>query len=224
MALHVFPVKSCAGSSLSSSRVSSAGLEFDRQWMVMRGRTVLTQAREPRLAQIKARLELGRRVMVLSCPGLEDIEVTLEVRGETSGLTGGVCLGKVCGEEVEGEDCGEAVSDWLEAALGLSDLRLVRSVRRRSARLSLANDSSCLLVSQASLAQLAREVRERCARLGEDSDQFSEQSLAARFRANILVSADQPFLEETWQHFTAGGSSKCPLLSFHFFTSMSGKI
>ena len=72
--LYVFPVKSCGGSSLSSSRVSRAGLEFDRQWMVMRGRTVLTQAREPRLAQIKARVELARRVLVLSCPGLQDIE------------------------------------------------------------------------------------------------------------------------------------------------------
>ena len=41
--LYVFPVKSCGGSSLTSSRVSSAGLEFDRQWMVMQGRTVLTQ-------------------------------------------------------------------------------------------------------------------------------------------------------------------------------------
>ena len=72
--LYVFPVKSCGGSSLSSSRVTSGGLEFDRQWMVMRGRTVLTQAREPMLAQIKARVELARRVLVLSCPGLQDIE------------------------------------------------------------------------------------------------------------------------------------------------------
>ena len=71
----MFPVKSCGGSSLTSSRVSSAGLEFDRQWMVMRGRTVLTQAREPRLAQIKARVEPARRVLVLTCPGLQDIEV-----------------------------------------------------------------------------------------------------------------------------------------------------
>ena len=41
--LYVFPVKSCGGSSLTSSSVSSAGLEFDRQWMLMQGRTVLTQ-------------------------------------------------------------------------------------------------------------------------------------------------------------------------------------
>ena len=206
VALYVFPVKSCAGFSLSSSRVSSAGLEFDRQWMVMRGRTVLTQAREPRLAQIRARLELARRVLLLSSPGLRDIEVSLEAGGGGGRLTGAVCLGKICGEEVEGEDCGQAVSDWLEDVLGLSDLRLVRSVRRSSARLSLANDSSCLLVSQASLALLAGEVRGRCARLGEDPDQFTELSLTARFRANIVVSGgDQPFMEETWQQFTAGG-------------------
>ena len=122
-----------------------------------------------------------------------------------AGLTGGVCLGKICGEEVEGEDCGQEVSDWLEEALGLDDLKLVRSVRRKSARLSLANDSSCLLVSQASVALLTREVRDRCTQLGEDLEQFTELSLTQRFRANIIVSAGQPFLEETWATFTAGG-------------------
>ena len=79
---------------------------------------------------------------------------------------------------------------------------------RQSARLSLANDSSCLLVSQASVALLAREVRERCDQLGEDWDQFTELSLTQRFRANIVVSAGQPFLEETWAHFTAGGRTE----------------
>ena len=113
--LYVFPVKSCGGSSLSSSLVSEAGLEWDRQWMVMRGRTVLTQSREPRLAQIKARIELTRRALVLSCSGMEDIEVALEAGGEArAGLTGDICLGKICGQEVGGEDCGEEVSDWLE--------------------------------------------------------------------------------------------------------------
>ena len=161
------------------------------------------------LAQIKTRLELARRVLVLSCPGSPDIEVSLEVgREDRAGLTGEVCLGKICGEEVEGEDCGPEVSHWLEAVLGLDDIRLVRSLRRKSPRLSLANDSSCLVVSEASVALLAREVRERCTRLGEDWDQFTELSLTQRFRANIVVSADQPFLEETWQHFTAGGRTQ----------------
>ena len=161
------------------------------------------------LAQIKTRLELARRVLVLSCPGSPDIEVSLEVGREVgAGLTGEVCLGKICGEEVEGEDCGPGVSHWLETVLGLDDIRLVRSLRRKSPRLSLANDSSCLVVSEASVALLTREVRERCTRLGEDWDQFTELSLTQRFRANIVVSADQPFLEETWQHFTAGGRTQ----------------
>ena len=123
-------------------------------------------------------------------------------------MSGGVCLGKICGEEVEGEDCGQEVSDWLEDALGLDDIKLVRSVRRNSTRQSLANDSSCLLVSEASVALLTREVRERCAGLGEDWKQFTELSLAQRFRANIIVSAGQPFLEETWEHFTAAGTTE----------------
>ena len=145
--------------------------------------------------------------------GVEDIEVGLDVSGETIEESS-LCLGNICGEEVQGRDCGPQVSDWLENVLGLSGVKLVRGVRRNSARslgstsTSLANDSSCLVVSQASVALLAREVRERCTRLGEDWDQFTELSLTQRFRANIVVSADQPFLEETWQHFTAGGRTQ----------------
>ena len=63
--LYVYPVKSCAGTSVSSWTVTGAGLEYDRQWMVISGKTVLTQKREPLLSQIKAVLDLERRVLVL---------------------------------------------------------------------------------------------------------------------------------------------------------------
>ena len=64
--LYIYPVKSCGGVSVPSWTVTEAGLVYDRQWMIVRGKTVLTQKREPLLSQIKARVDLDRRVLVLA--------------------------------------------------------------------------------------------------------------------------------------------------------------
>ena len=143
--------------------------------------------------------------------GVEDIEVGLDISGETIEEKS-LCIGNICGEEVHGQDCGQEVSDWLENVLGLSGVKLVRGVRRKSSKLngsssssSLANDSSCLVLSQASVVQLAEEVRTRCDLLGEDWTQFSSLNLTQRFRANIVVSASVPFQEESWAQFETGG-------------------
>ena len=241
--LYIYPVKSCGGVSVPSWTVTEAGLEYDRQWMIVRGKTVLTQKREPLLSQIKARVDLDRRVLVLAfrnfiallwlrvaflmhrfmadthlrhndlhcyddLRGEEDIEVDLESSGDTIGPNS-LCLGKVCGEEVEGYDCGREVGDWLDTVLGLTGVKLVRGVRRKSQLLegskSLANDSSCLVLGQASVDLLAQEVNRRCDLQGENEDQFTCLRLTQRFRPNILLSTRLPFQEEDWAQFEAGG-------------------
>ena len=118
-------------------------------------------------------------------------------------------MGKVCGEEGEGYDCGREVGDWLDTVLGLTGVRLVRGVRRKSQLLegskSLANDSSCLVLGQASVDLLAQEVNRRCDLQGENEDQFTCLRLTQRFRPNILLSTRLPFQEEDWAQFEAGG-------------------
>ena len=64
--LHVYPVKSCGGQSVSSWRVTGGGLEQDRQWMVMVGGRVLTQKREPMLSQIRAAVDIEKKILTLS--------------------------------------------------------------------------------------------------------------------------------------------------------------
>ena len=64
--LHVYPVKSCGGQSVASWRVTGGGLEQDRQWMVMVGGRVLTQKREPMLSQIRAAVDIEKKILTLS--------------------------------------------------------------------------------------------------------------------------------------------------------------
>ncbi|HSQ69030.1 MAG TPA: MOSC domain-containing protein [Steroidobacteraceae bacterium] len=55
--LHVYPVKSCRGIECEQVHLTEAGLEHDREWMVVSpdGR-FLTQREEPKLARIATRL------------------------------------------------------------------------------------------------------------------------------------------------------------------------
>ena len=193
--------------------------------MVREGR-VLTQKREPLLAQIQTRidavslqyaLQLGklksfidlydtsaqdRGVLILSCVGEGEVEVPL------AGVGGEECTGSVCGEPVLGRSCGEEVGEWLERVLGVDGVKLVRGVSRRSSRrvvsTSLANDSGCLVVSLESVREVVARVEENCRRLGEE-EEWGEERLASRFRANLVVSGGAAWAEEGWGGFRVGG-------------------
>ena len=112
------------------------------------------------------------------------------------------CIGNICGEEVTGYDCGQEVSDWLETVLGVPDLKLVRGVGRKSRRkeksTTLANDSSCLILNEASILNLLAKVQERCEKNNEDSSEFNLYNLTQRFRGNLVVSGIEAFAEENW--------------------------
>ena len=116
--------------------------------------------------------------------GEEDIEVDLESSGDTIGPNS-LCLGKVCGEEVEGYDCGREVGAWLDTVLGLTGVKLVRGVRRKSQLLegskSLANDSSCLVLGQASVDLLAQEYAKR----KEEENQLFQRGAKVRCEGEV---------------------------------------
>ena len=78
--LHIYPVKSCAGLSLSRARLTRTGFEHDREWMIVRpsGRFV-TQRELPRLALI--RTALSDTALALSAPEREPIQIPLGHEG-----------------------------------------------------------------------------------------------------------------------------------------------
>ena len=102
-------------------------------------------------------------MLTLSFPGEDSIEVPVDLKEDTAtNFEKDVCIGNVCGEEVEGRSCGKEVSDWLERVLGYEDVQLVKGLRRKSKRKqatnSLANDSDCLLLNLESINSLAKKV------------------------------------------------------------------
>jgi hypothetical protein len=115
--LHLYPVKSCRGIQVPEATVTSAGLEHDREWMVVTpvGRFV-TQREVPRLALIATDLSDG--ALTLAAPGASRLVVPLESGTDVRQVT-------VWGDHCPAFDQGEPAAQWLTELLG-RPLRLVR--------------------------------------------------------------------------------------------------
>jgi len=76
--LHVYPVKSCRGLAPESARLTAAGLEHDREWMIVTpGGRFVTQREEPRLALVEVQLDGG--ALRLAAAGSGSVSVPLDL-------------------------------------------------------------------------------------------------------------------------------------------------
>jgi uncharacterized protein YcbX len=116
-ALYLYPVKSCRGIAVTEATLTAAGLEHDREWMIVtpEGRFV-TQREIPRLALIAT--DLGDDGLTLAAPGAGRLVVPLESSGDSRQVT-------VWGDLCPAFGQGEPAARWLTELLG-RPLRLVR--------------------------------------------------------------------------------------------------
>ncbi len=207
-ALNIYPVKSCRGIALGSAQVTAAGLEHDREWMIVTpaGR-FLTQREEPRLARIAVALEEG--ALVLSADGAGQLRVPVHA-GASSSPGGGAAESRPPGRSIEvtvwhdhcrAIDEGAAAADWLSTLLG-QPLRLVRldpTQDRVSDRawtgeveaLTRFSDGFALLaISTASLANL--------------NGRLAEPLPMNRFRPNLVLEGLPPYGEDELGDLLAG--------------------
>lgn len=179
-ALHVYPVKSCAGVVLAESLLIETGLEFDRAWMLVdaAGRFV-TQRELPRLALVRPTLR--SLDMVLRAPGMLALHIALDAAPAPVRVT-------IWRDEVAAFDMGALAAQWFSDFL-CTRLRLVRfdpgqqrlSDRDWTGDVAAENAFSdgfpLLVVSLASLAELNR----RLAAAGEPAVTL------ARLRPNLVI-------------------------------------
>lgn len=185
VSLHVYPVKSCRGIERVCATVTAAGLEHDREWMVVApdGR-FLTQREEPRLALIDTDIEDAR--LRLSSAGHGAVEVPLGHQGEPREVV-------VWRHACTAHDQGEGPAQWLAELLG-RPARLVRfdpAHRRLSDRTftgstpgysRFADGYALLVVSLASLADL--------------NGRLPAPLPMNRFRPNLVIDGVEPYGED----------------------------
>ncbi len=180
----IHPIKSCRGIAVAESRVVARGLEHDRRFMVVDDRGhFLTQRQLPELATIGTAID--RDAIVLSRRGLADTRVPLSLR------EGARRRVRVWSDDVEAIEH-EGGSRFFREALGMHCALVhlpddvVRPVNPKHARpgdqVSFADAYPLLLLSEASLAELAR-------RVGSPVE-------VTRFRPNLLIDGDAPHCED----------------------------
>jgi uncharacterized protein YcbX len=193
-ALHYYPLKSARGIELERARLTNAGFEDDRRWMLVSGAgRFLTQRELPRLALLEARLSPS--ALLLTAPQRPQISISLSRQGQRRMVT-------VWRDQCQALDEGDEVAAWLQAFLG-RECRLVRfdpAHRRLSERewsgefeadVRFADGFPILAVNAASLADL--------------NHRLAVPLPLNRFRPNIVLAGLQPYDEDRIDELCGNG-------------------
>ncbi len=191
-ALFVYPIKACGGVPLREAQVVERGLRLDRRYMLIdRAGRFVTQRELPGLCLV--RLELQPDGLGLTAPDAQPLELPLALEG------GELVTCNVWNDECVAL-CHEGGSRWFSELTG-RDLRLVfmpdsvqRPVNPKRAQpgdiVSFADGYPCLVVSEASLADLNSRLREPVA--------------MDRFRPNLVLSDCEPYAEDAFVSLRIG--------------------
>jgi uncharacterized protein YcbX len=218
-ALFIYPVKSCAGISVSNAFISSTGFQWDRQWVLVneRGRFI-TQRQEPKLALVKVSLPpevlhdswgpLPKNAFLsFNAPGMQQLKVPLVPSAPLEKIDHVIVWSWSGPGLLEGPDA----TRWFTEYLG-KPARLIRldndSMNRATDpkyaagfQTAFSDNFPFLMISQASLDAL--------------NERLPNPLPINRFRPNIFIEGCEPFAEDTWDTLTIGkytfhGVKLCP--------------
>lgn len=115
--LWVYPVKSCAGVSVTEAVLTDDGLDLDRAWMVVDEHGELVSQRDfPRMALVQVRLRHGD--IVLRAPGMLALHLSIDQVEAPARV-------RVWDDVVQAYDMGDVAAQWFSDFLG-AKLRLAR--------------------------------------------------------------------------------------------------
>ncbi|WP_405445065.1 MOSC domain-containing protein [Streptomyces erythrochromogenes] len=201
-----YPVKGCAGTSVSAALMTPAGLAHDRSFMVISENGIFrTQRRHPRLALVRPTVSAEGTRLTLESADSTDVHGTVRLDVTTSAPRRDVDL---FGATFQGIDQGDDVAAWLSDVLGTPS-RLVR-VPPEHDRIAdgqtpgpsgYADSSAVHLLSRATLTLLNRRMAERGA----------PPLPMNRFRPNIVVDSSSdwaalPHAEDRTRRITIGSA------------------
>ncbi|WP_019813252.1 MOSC domain-containing protein [Saccharomonospora saliphila] len=194
--LFCYPVKGCAGVSLTEAAVVPAGIDGDRAFMVVDGDGVFrSQRTDPRMAVVRPRVTADGARLTLSAPGVEPVHVAVDDSGARRRV-------RMHRADYRGIDQGDEVAAWLSAVLG-RECRLVRvppdhdrvTGGETPGTSAFADSSAVLLVSDRSLDELNARLLER----------GGEALPVDRFRPNVVVDGwDEAHAEDRLRRFEVG--------------------
>uniref|UniRef100_A0A0E0M4J7 MOSC domain-containing protein n=1 Tax=Oryza punctata TaxID=4537 RepID=A0A0E0M4J7_ORYPU len=196
----VYPIKSCRGISVPQAAVTSTGLRWDRQWLVMNstGRA-FTQRVEPKLALIEVEMPQEAFTeewqptpdshMVIRAPGLDPLKIPLGTKHAT---VDDVSVWEWSGSAY---DEGDEAAEWFSSYFGkptrlvrfndASEIRETNPDYAQGYKVLFADAFPFLLASQGSVDAL--------------NSILKEPVPMNRFRPNIIVDGCHPYSEDLWK-------------------------
>ena len=192
----LYPVKGCAGTSLTRAQVLPTGVLHDRTFMFVRPDGLFRSQRSTsKLAVISPELTDEADKLILSAPDFPSL--ALDIRPEGTRLTVDV-HGAWQGEAV---DQGDEVADWASSLVG-EPLRLVRVAPdhqrmpdEEHGTITFTDSTPLHLTAVSSLDDLNARILEKGA----------EPVPMARFRPNIVIEGwEIPYSEDDIRDFTIG--------------------
>lgn len=191
--INIYPIKSTRRIALTESDVLTAGLPWDRRWMLVDGDGRFVTARQhPRLALVETSLDAGR--LRVSVPGFNPLNLPLaEGDEERIAVT-------VWNDRLEAPRVSDVADAWFSHYLGIA-CRLVRMtgdvVRpvdadygRADDRVSFADGFPLLVIAERSLDDL--------------NGRLATPVSMRRFRPNLVVSGGQAYAEDRWRRIRVG--------------------
>lgn len=205
--LFIYPIKSCGKITLNQGEVTLKGLDWDREFMwVDESGQFVTQRNYPQLAKIRVK-QLGELIEL----SVEDLEIKpFQLQPKLIGTPKNV---QVWRDKTIAIDQGDEVANWLKNALKQDNQPNFRLVRQSpdfirpvdpnyavntDNQVSFADGYPCLLTNTASLTELNRKLQ-------ETYPKSSEEIPMNRFRPNLVIDTDQPFIEDQWKTILIGG-------------------
>jgi uncharacterized protein YcbX len=178
--LHVYPLKSGAGSRLTSAEVTPTGFAHDREFMLIRpDGTHLSQRELPRMALLRASFD-GETLFVDAIDAVTPLVHDVGTAGALRDIT-------LFGEPGRGVDQGDEAAGWFSALLD-ADCRLVRFTGRRETLLgggtvAYADGYPLHVLSVESLEDL--------------NSRLDEPLPMERFRPSIVIEGLGPYGEDS---------------------------
>lgn len=210
----IYPIKSCAPYRIDSSwTINRRGLKYDREWMIVHSTGVaLTQKTDTKLCMIKPTINEAENTLTLSFPYVQSVKVPLRRDMSDNRVVSMFRQSKVCGDRIDGIDCGDEAANWLDDILCSNGLRLIqqnvndkRTMKTNATAeqaISLSNQAQFLLINVASVDWLAKKVEHWVE--WDDVPEKMLQNTIDRFRANLIVESKIPLEESEWKSICIG--------------------
>ncbi|XP_781060.2 mitochondrial amidoxime reducing component 2 [Strongylocentrotus purpuratus] len=205
--LFIHPIKSCRGLEVSQAECNALGIKsdgvMDRSFLIIDGnKDSVSRIRQPSLALVVPTLSDDMQSLLINASGMPTLTVPL-----ISDLRGRVFNSRVLGLGVQGEDCGEAASEWFSQYLGKPRYRLICYSTKCSDKI-LQNDRKWGSKSKhgekgmfQNLAHLHLLSETSLINLNSKLDQ---QLHYDNFRPNIVVEGSTAFSEDKWKYVRIG--------------------